>query len=173
MGHRVSHAHNLSKRRFNINLQRIRVLVDGRVQHMRVSAKAIKSGLITRPPIKLKERKPRVLEVQPAEAIAAAEVAEAEPVSRFFSEATVVHRLFKPKPAPGKEIEEEQPTSRTAGVPSKDTVRQLPDRSDDRRITSPAADKTEADGEEPSTPEVEPEPLGDLPEEPPPDNEAE
>ena len=105
MGHHVSHAHKLSKRRFNVNLQRVRVLVNGQVMRMRVSTDAIKSGLITRPPIKLKERKPKAAEIRPGEAAQAEAVTE-EPVSRFFSEATVATRLFKPKVAPEEMVKE-------------------------------------------------------------------
>jgi large subunit ribosomal protein L28 len=96
MKQQTSHAHNVSKRRVNINLQRVRVLLDGRVQHIRVSTRAIKSGLITRPPVKLRQRKAKVLQPQVAAAVAAAATLEA-PVAEFFSDASVVSRLFKPK----------------------------------------------------------------------------
>jgi len=112
MKQQTSHAHNVSKRRVNINLQKVRVLIDGRVQRLRVSTRAIKSGLITRPPLKLRQRKPKVLEPRIAVAAAAAAAVE-EPVAAFFSEASVVGRLFKPKKLAGAEGEattEEQAT---------------------------------------------------------------
>lgn len=39
-----------TKRRFRVNMQRVRALVDGRVVRMNVSAKAIRNGLIVKPP---------------------------------------------------------------------------------------------------------------------------
>jgi large subunit ribosomal protein L28 len=40
----------ISKRRFKPNIQKVRALVDGRVARIRVSAKAIRMGLIVKPP---------------------------------------------------------------------------------------------------------------------------
>ncbi len=95
--HNVSHAHNITLRRFNINLQKVRVLVDGRVKRMRVSTQAIKSGLITKPPIKLKPPKQRVLRtVAQAQAVS---IVREEPPMEFFSESSVVSRVFKPRAA--------------------------------------------------------------------------
>jgi large subunit ribosomal protein L28 len=39
----------LSKRKFKPNIQTVRALVDGRVQRIKVSTKAIKMGLVTKP----------------------------------------------------------------------------------------------------------------------------
>jgi large subunit ribosomal protein L28 len=39
-----------TKRKFRANIQRVRALVNGRVVRMNVSAKAIRNGLITKPP---------------------------------------------------------------------------------------------------------------------------
>ncbi|MFH2219502.1 MAG: 50S ribosomal protein L28 [Pseudomonadota bacterium] len=50
VGHNVSHAHNLTKRRFNPNLQRVRTLRDGRVKRMVVCTNCIKSGHIVKAP---------------------------------------------------------------------------------------------------------------------------
>jgi large subunit ribosomal protein L28 len=44
-----THVTAITKRRFFPNLHRMRVLIDGEVRYVRVSAKAIKRGLITRP----------------------------------------------------------------------------------------------------------------------------
>ncbi|MDI9400577.1 MAG: 50S ribosomal protein L28 [Limisphaerales bacterium] len=44
------HVTGITKRRFYPNLQRVRALVDGEVRYIRVSAKAIKKGLVVRPP---------------------------------------------------------------------------------------------------------------------------
>jgi len=44
VGSNVSHAHNVTKRRFNPNLQNVRALVYGRVKQMLVCTNCIKSG---------------------------------------------------------------------------------------------------------------------------------
>ena len=47
-GNRVSHAHNLTRRRWNPNLQRVRVL-DGKThKSMRVCTRCIRSGRVTK-----------------------------------------------------------------------------------------------------------------------------
>ena len=40
----------ITKRQFKPNVQRVRALVDGKVVRIRVSAKAIRNGLIVKPP---------------------------------------------------------------------------------------------------------------------------
>lgn len=40
----------ISRRRFKPNIQRVRALIDGQVTRIRVSAKAIRMGLIVKPP---------------------------------------------------------------------------------------------------------------------------
>lgn len=49
-GNNVSHAHNLTKRRFNPNLQRVRAVYEGRVKKMDVCTKCIKSGFVVKAP---------------------------------------------------------------------------------------------------------------------------
>jgi large subunit ribosomal protein L28 len=39
-----------SKRKFKPNIQRVRAVIDGRVVRVKVSAKAIRMGLVTKPP---------------------------------------------------------------------------------------------------------------------------
>jgi len=39
-----------TKRKFKANIQRVRAVVDGDVRRIKVSTKAIKSGLVTKPP---------------------------------------------------------------------------------------------------------------------------
>jgi len=39
----------ISKRKFKPNIQRVRAVIDGRVTRIRVSAKAIRMGLVTKP----------------------------------------------------------------------------------------------------------------------------
>jgi len=49
-GHNVSHAHNLTKRRFNPNLQKVRALHSGRVKKIMVCTNCIKSGYVVKAP---------------------------------------------------------------------------------------------------------------------------
>jgi large subunit ribosomal protein L28 len=48
VGSNVSHAHNVTKRRFNPNLQRVRALKDGQVKKMMVCTSCIKSGQVVK-----------------------------------------------------------------------------------------------------------------------------
>jgi len=45
-----THITAITKRRFLPNLQRVKAVVDGEVRYIRVSAKAIKQGLVTKAP---------------------------------------------------------------------------------------------------------------------------
>lgn len=45
-GNNVSHAHNVTSRRWLPNLQRVRVLVNGAARRMRVCTRCIRSGKI-------------------------------------------------------------------------------------------------------------------------------
>jgi large subunit ribosomal protein L28 len=45
-GHNVSHAHNLTKRVWNPNLQRVRALVDGRVKNIDVCTRCLRTGKV-------------------------------------------------------------------------------------------------------------------------------
>jgi len=45
-GNRISHAHNVTKRRWNINLQSVRALVNGATQRMKVCTSCLRSGKI-------------------------------------------------------------------------------------------------------------------------------
>ncbi len=49
-GNNVSHAHNVTKRRFNPNLQRVRALKNGQARKMVVCTSCIKSGRIVKAP---------------------------------------------------------------------------------------------------------------------------
>ncbi|MBL0732314.1 MAG: 50S ribosomal protein L28 [Desulfosarcina sp.] len=49
-GNNVSHAHNLTKRRFNPNLQKVRALYKGQVKKIKVCTKCIKAGHIIKAP---------------------------------------------------------------------------------------------------------------------------
>lgn len=48
VGNNVSHAHNVTKRRFNPNLQRVRAVYKGRVKKMMVCTNCIKSGHVVK-----------------------------------------------------------------------------------------------------------------------------
>jgi large subunit ribosomal protein L28 len=50
VGNNVSHAHNVTKRRFNPNLQSVRAVYKGRVKKMMVCTSCIKSGLVVKAP---------------------------------------------------------------------------------------------------------------------------
>jgi large subunit ribosomal protein L28 len=50
VGNNVSHAHNVTKRRFNPNLQRVRAVYNGRVKRIMVCTNCIKSGHIVKAP---------------------------------------------------------------------------------------------------------------------------
>lgn len=45
-GHRISHAHNVSNRRWNINLQTVRAVVKGATRRIRVCTSCIRSGKV-------------------------------------------------------------------------------------------------------------------------------
>jgi large subunit ribosomal protein L28 len=47
-GNRVSHAHNVTKRRWNVNLQVVRALVNGAAHRVRVCTSCLKSGKISK-----------------------------------------------------------------------------------------------------------------------------
>ena len=48
VGNNVSHAHNVTKRRFNPNLQTVRALQGGKVKKMVVCTSCIKSGNVVK-----------------------------------------------------------------------------------------------------------------------------
>ena len=45
-GNRVSHAHNTTRRTWQPNLQRVRALVDGKPQRLRVCTRCLKKGRV-------------------------------------------------------------------------------------------------------------------------------
>jgi len=45
-GHRISHAHNVTKRRWNLNLQTVRAIVNGATKRIRVCTSCIRSGKV-------------------------------------------------------------------------------------------------------------------------------
>jgi len=51
-GHNVSHANNVTNRRFNPNLQTVRAVVNGRVKRVKTCTRCIRSGKIIKAPRK-------------------------------------------------------------------------------------------------------------------------
>lgn len=47
-GNLVSHANNKNKRSWGVNVQKVRILVDGKPKRVYVSTRALKSGKVTR-----------------------------------------------------------------------------------------------------------------------------
>ncbi len=102
VGNKVSHSHKISKRRWHINLQKIRVLIDGKVRRIRVSTKAIRSGLIEKPPIRIRARK-KLLRSRVAEIVETV-VEEVESAIPFRTQESQVDRIFKRKPKSSAEM---------------------------------------------------------------------
>ena len=48
-GHRISHAHNVSNRRWNVNLQSVKAVVSGVNKRLRVCTCCIKGGKVIKP----------------------------------------------------------------------------------------------------------------------------
>jgi large subunit ribosomal protein L28 len=48
-GNRVSHAHNVTSRRFNPNLQRLRAVVGGVQKRVKVCTRCLRSGKVSKP----------------------------------------------------------------------------------------------------------------------------
>jgi len=47
-GNNVSHAHNVTRRRFLPNLQKVRANIQGRIKTLRVCTRCIRSGKVTK-----------------------------------------------------------------------------------------------------------------------------
>ena len=47
-GNNISHAHNVTRRRWNVNLQSVKALVNGSAKRMRVCATCIKGGKVAK-----------------------------------------------------------------------------------------------------------------------------
>jgi len=48
-GSRISHAHNVTSRRFNPNLQKVRAVLAGVQRRVRICTRCLRSGKITKP----------------------------------------------------------------------------------------------------------------------------
>jgi len=51
-GRNVSHAHNVTSRTMEPNLQRVKALVDGTVRHLRVCTRCLRSGRVNKAPVR-------------------------------------------------------------------------------------------------------------------------
>jgi large subunit ribosomal protein L28 len=51
-GKQVSHSHRRSTKKWSPNVQRLRVMKDGRVQRVDVCTSCIKAGKVERPPVR-------------------------------------------------------------------------------------------------------------------------
>jgi large subunit ribosomal protein L28 len=51
-GSNVSHAHNVTKRRFYPNLQQVRAVRNGQVKRIKVCTRCLRSGLVEKPEAK-------------------------------------------------------------------------------------------------------------------------
>lgn len=47
-GNKISHAHNVSRRRWNVNLRPVRAVVKGTHKRLRVCTNCLKSGKVTK-----------------------------------------------------------------------------------------------------------------------------
>ncbi len=45
-GHRISHAHNVTNRCWNPNLQKVHIMLDGKRQHVQVCTRCLRSGKV-------------------------------------------------------------------------------------------------------------------------------
>lgn len=51
-GNNVSHAHNVTRRTWKPNLQRVRALVEGAHKRIWVCTRCLRSGKVTKPPVR-------------------------------------------------------------------------------------------------------------------------
>jgi large subunit ribosomal protein L28 len=47
-GNNISHAHNVTRRRWNVNLQAVKALINGATKRVRVCTSCIKTGKVTK-----------------------------------------------------------------------------------------------------------------------------
>lgn len=51
-GRSVSHSHNVTSRRFEANLQRVRAFLDGKPQRVWACTRCIRAGKVVKPPVR-------------------------------------------------------------------------------------------------------------------------
>ena len=57
-GQQVSHAHNVTKRTWEPNLQTVRATVGGRTKRIRVCTRCLRSGKVQKPAVRRYEKQP-------------------------------------------------------------------------------------------------------------------
>ena len=53
-GHRISHAHNVTNRKWHLNLKEVRAVVGGKTRRVRACTRCIRSGKLTKPAARVK-----------------------------------------------------------------------------------------------------------------------
>jgi large subunit ribosomal protein L28 len=53
-GHRVSHAHNVTNRKWHLNLKTVHAVVDGVSRRVRACTRCIRSGKLVKPTVRKK-----------------------------------------------------------------------------------------------------------------------
>ena len=51
-GRSVSHAHNVTNRKWHLNLQSVRAVVDGSTKRVRVCSRCLRSGKVVKPGVR-------------------------------------------------------------------------------------------------------------------------
>ena len=155
VGHKISHAHNVSKRRQLVNIQTMRVLIEGTPMHIKVCTCCIQAGKIVRPPFKLRERKPK--EAAPAaEVRVMTEAGEEEAFGQFFSSESLVDVIFKKRrPLPGTEEEGEQAATEAPPEPEEHLSEV------ERELKTAFIDPEEVEKKKPEAAEVKPDEAED------------
>jgi large subunit ribosomal protein L28 len=60
-GQNVSHAHNVTKRRWNVNLQTVKAVVEGRPKRLRVCTRCLRSGRVMKAMPQSEKRRARAI----------------------------------------------------------------------------------------------------------------
>ena len=51
-GRSISHAHNVTSRKFEANLQKVRAWIDGKAQRVYACTRCLRSGKVVKPPVR-------------------------------------------------------------------------------------------------------------------------
>jgi large subunit ribosomal protein L28 len=51
-GRKISHAHNVTSRPFEANLQKVRAFIDGKSRRVWACTRCIRAGLVSKPPVR-------------------------------------------------------------------------------------------------------------------------
>ena len=61
VGHKISHAHNVTKRRWNVNLQSVKAVVEGRPKRLRVCTRCLRTGRVQKSMPQSEKRRARTV----------------------------------------------------------------------------------------------------------------